>query len=215
MLDIGTEITKITLDSNIQCAISNSEMYTQTEIPFTKNKFGQTDVLQRNCLTQTDKAKERVAATQTAPQIRNDICTQMENYLIESTDASTNTEGLLVTDIGVLTEACGPNISHSDDTESMKNCEILDHRKEKSESPPLSSDRTVPGPSDRLFPFVSLFNPLAARIPIIGTLDFMTQLIIVVFVASYIILTILYTNVINYIAQIDITLLNRLIFSGQ
>ncbi|KPJ16659.1 Coiled-coil domain-containing protein 165 [Papilio machaon] len=171
LLDIGTEITKITLDSNVQCTISNSEMYTQTEIPFTKNKVAQTDILQRNCLTQTDKAKERVAATQTAPQMKNDISTQIENYIIESIDVSTNTKGLVVIDKSVSTESCAPNVSCSDDTDSMKNNnEILDRRKEKSDSPPLSSDKTVPGPSDRIFPFVSLFNPLAARIPIANNL---------------------------------------------
>ncbi|XP_045537566.1 nucleoporin nup211 isoform X3 [Papilio machaon] len=169
LLDIGTEITKITLDSNVQCTISNSEMYTQTEIPFTKNKVAQTDILQKNCLTQTDKAKERVAATQTAPQMKNDISTQIESYIIESIDVSTNTKGLVAIDKSVSTESCAPNVSCSDDTDSMKNNnEILDRRTEKSDSPPLSSDKTIPGPSDRIFPFVSLFNPLAARIPIVG-----------------------------------------------
>ncbi|KPI94778.1 Coiled-coil domain-containing protein 165 [Papilio xuthus] len=142
LLDIGTEITKITLDSNIQCTISNSEMYTQTEIPFTKNKVAQTEILQRNYLTQTDKAKERVAATQTAPQTKNDNSTQIENHIIESIDVGTNTVDFLVIDKSVSTEACVPSVSCSDDPESMKN-EMLNRRKEKSESPPLSSDKTA------------------------------------------------------------------------
>ncbi|CAG4979227.1 unnamed protein product [Parnassius apollo] len=120
LLDVATEMQKITLDSNIQCNISVLEMYSQTEIPYTKNKNLQTDNLQKSCLIQTDKTKERSNATQTINQVKNDIFTQTSQKLIKFEHSSTDTKNLFVCDKSTLTQASKSNVELLENTESDK-----------------------------------------------------------------------------------------------
>lgn len=184
--DVSTETRKITLDSSEQCEDDTLEMYTQTETPFTKSKNVQTDFIKSNCFTQTNKLKSRHAFVQTASKLYSDKCEQIAKIELDKVDTCTETEMTTVYSQGTLTE----NIEVYDtidldatDICADRNCNDESNlvssvpnqkTKEKSESPPLSPDKSTPGPSTYFsFPFVSLFRPsLVLRLPTIGTYYF-------------------------------------------
>ncbi|XP_063839404.1 thyroid receptor-interacting protein 11 isoform X2 [Ostrinia nubilalis] len=165
--DVATETKKITLDSSIQSDNNSLEMYTQTEIAFMKNKNVQTGFMRTNGFTQTEKPKQRSASVQTPNKLYSDKCQQILRSSIEYIETSTQTD--------VITDMYNQGTSMEIELNG-ENGQFVDNlslesvvRKEKSESPPLSRDREVAGSSSPLmFPFVSLFNPLAVRLPNIG-----------------------------------------------
>lgn len=165
--DVATETRKITLDSSIQSDMYVLDMYSQTEIAFKKNKNIQTSFTATNGFTQTDKPKIRNVVVQTPSKLYSDKCQQILRFSIEYADASTETEARIVYNQGTSTEY----FENSDEIIiSIDNDNTASNRKEKSESPPLTPDKAEVGPSSPLtFPFVSLFNPMAVRLPTIGT----------------------------------------------
>ncbi|KAL0901673.1 hypothetical protein ABMA27_006872 [Loxostege sticticalis] len=168
--DVATETRKITLDSSIQSDNNTLEMYTQTEIAFMKNKNVQTGFIRINGFTQTEKPKQRSANVQTPNKLFSDKCQQVLRSSLEYTDASTETEVRAVFNQGTSMdiEFNGESLHSVDDENDKVNLES-ERRKEKSDSPPLSRDKEAAGPSSPLtYPFVSLFNPLAVRLPTIG-----------------------------------------------
>lgn len=151
--DIATDTRKITLDSSVQCMSDNLEMYTQTEVVFMKNKQLQTNFINVNGTTQTDKPKTRDACVQTLTLNSSEKCLQVTKNSIESVDASTETE----------------TISSTYDIISVARND-LSRSKEKSDSPPLSSDKEpVESEPHYSYPLVSIFSPMAVRLPNIGT----------------------------------------------
>lgn len=176
--DVSTETRRTSLDSSVQCYNETLEMYTQTEIPFTKTKNVQTEFIKSNCFTQTDRLKLRNASIQTAAKLYNDKCEQACKSEMERNDISTETEIKVLYNKGTLTENVEvydmSNLSmilKNDNEIDAELGSILDKEtKEKTESPPLSPDKEIAGPSSHYsFPFVSLFNPLAVMLPSIGT----------------------------------------------
>lgn len=181
--DVSTETRKITLDSSEQCDDDTLEMYTQTETPFTKSKNVQTDFITRHNFAQTNKFKSRHAFAQTTGNVYSDKC---EQIALNKVDSCTATEMTTVYSQGTLTE----NIEvydtldlHDTDIDAERNYNDDSNlvssvpnqqTKEKSESPPLSPDKSTAGPSTYFsFPFVSLFRPsLVVRLPSIGTYYF-------------------------------------------
>lgn len=167
--DVGTDTRKIMLDSSIQSDIYNLDMYSQTEVAFMKNKNIQTSFMGNNGFTQTEKPKLRSVVVQTPSKLYSDKCQQALRSSIEYADASTETEMRIVYNQGTSTEyfECNEVLVTNTDKEDIV---ASNGRKEKSESPPLTPDKAEASPSSPLmYPFVSLFNPLAVRLPTIGT----------------------------------------------
>lgn len=197
--DVSTETRKITLDASEQCNEDTLEMYTQTEAPFTKSKKVQTDFIKTNGFTQTNKLESRHALVQTTGKLYSDKCEQIAKIELDKVDSCTETEITTVHSQGTLTEnmeAC--DIIDLDDTgiyaEQNNNDESNlvssvpnEQTKEKSESPPLSPDKSTAGPSSYFsFPFVSLFRPsLVLRLPTIGTYTFTQQFMLFLFIVPY------------------------------
>lgn len=158
--DVMTDTRKITLDSVVQSTIDILEMYTQTEAAFMKNKYIQTELLQMSNFVQTDKQKQRNANVQTAAKLYNDKGLQAVNGHKEYVDASTETITIINEDDNIFEN----DLDIINDT--------LEYRgiftKDQSESPPLTPDRTPECLSPYPSPFMSLFSPLAVRLPNIG-----------------------------------------------
>lgn len=172
--DVATETRKITFDSNIQCTSDHIEMYTQTEIPFKKNKHIQTDNIYLNNYSQTCKLKLINAAVQTTAKLYIDKSVQALNtYRKDHKDVSMETKNNYSVK-GTCTESiinCNVNNFESN---INQNSEIGN---EKSDSPPLSLDKTTnEAPNQFSFQFVSLFNPIAVRLPNIGTCNLLSSL---------------------------------------
>jgi hypothetical protein len=167
--DVSTETRKLTLDSTIQCDNYTLEMYTQTEIAFMKNKNIQVAIPQLDNFAQTDKTKSREAVVQTVSKLYSDKCQQVAEHV----DVSTETELTNVYNQGTFTDNLEVYEIKSELDDSESNKQSIQNNKEKSDSPPLTPDKAVAGPSSPFtFPFCSLFNPLAVRLPAIGTYNF-------------------------------------------
>ncbi|XP_026319891.1 protein MLP1 homolog isoform X2 [Hyposmocoma kahamanoa] len=182
--DVSTETRKITLDFSEQCNDDTLERYTQTETPFTKSKNVQTDFIKSNGFTQTNKLKSRHAFVQTTGKLYSDKSEQIAKIELDKVDSFTETEITTVYSQGTLTENMQvhdtidlDDIRRDINTELNYNDEsnlvsIVPNpqTKEKSESPPLSPDKSTAGPSSYFsFPFVSLFRPsLVVKLPTIG-----------------------------------------------
>ncbi|XP_061385732.1 centromere-associated protein E isoform X1 [Danaus plexippus] len=153
--DVANDTKKITFDCNIQIDIDLLDMYSQTEKAFVKNKNIQTECFKKHCFTQIDKRKNKNACCQSSQYIF-DKSIQIGNTVIKSFgDKST------LTDIYAST-------SMSDDNHAPLNQDSnIEERIQKSDSPPLSSDKGASSSNQIQFPF-ALFNPLAARLPIVG-----------------------------------------------
>ncbi|CAH0592348.1 unnamed protein product [Chrysodeixis includens] len=154
--DVMTDTRKITLDSIVQSTIDILEMYTQTEVAFMKNKYMQTEFMGINNFVQTERQKLRNASIQTAAKLYSDKGLQAVNTSREYVDASTETD-----------------IDNDDNISEkylqMDTLEVLDNfEKDKSESPPLTPNKTPEPLSPHSSSFISLFSPLAVRIPNIG-----------------------------------------------
>lgn len=183
--DVSTETRRTSLDSSVQCNDDTLEMYTQTEKPFMKTKNVQTEFIKSNSFTQTDRLKMRNAIVQTAAKLYNDKCEQASKSEMGRNNISTETDTKIVYNKGTLTEDVEvydmsniSMISNNDNGIDAELGSILDQEsKEKSESPPLSPDKEIAGPSAHYsFPFVSLFNPLAVMLPSIGTYNFVSPI---------------------------------------
>ncbi|XP_047984903.1 sporulation-specific protein 15 isoform X1 [Leguminivora glycinivorella] len=173
--DVATETRVITLDSSTQCGIETLDTAAQTEAPFMKNKCIQTDGFRENG-TQTIKQKVRNASVQTPNKIISDKGQQVTSFLLNCVDASTQFEPIMVFNEGTMTdnlEVYDPvvpvvklNENDSNDGSSV----VKNRSKEKSDSPPLEPDKTPSetSTSPLSFPFVSMFNPLAVRLPTIA-----------------------------------------------
>lgn len=158
--DVATDTKKITLESSVQCIPDISEMYSQTEAPFMKNKNAQTDFIRINGISQTDKPKTRNASLQTPAKYNNDQGSQVSKNSFDSVDASTETQAVIMSDKAVETDV----VSNIDNRTSRS--------KEKSDSPPLSSEKeTTESQPQYSFPMISLYNPLAVMLPNIGTYE--------------------------------------------
>lgn len=159
--EVATDTKKLTLNSCLQINIQNSDMYSQTDTAFVKNKNIQTELLLSNSHTQTYEAKNRNISTQ-FENIHNDKCTQVIKSELEKTQNEYETidENELY-DVPASTEFDNKKFEIKDERDINKN-------RNKSDSPPLSSDKITAGSSNQIqFPF-ALFNPLAARLPIVG-----------------------------------------------
>ncbi|XP_022822494.1 centromere-associated protein E isoform X4 [Spodoptera litura] len=155
--DVMTDTKKITLDSIVQSTIDILEMYTQTEVAFMKNKHMQTEFMRMNNFVQTDKQKLRNASVQTAAKLYDHKALQAVNNSKEYVDASTETD--LINDEDKMLER----------DLLMDTLEVNEiFSRDKSESPPLTPDKTPESRSPFPLPFVSLFSPLAVRMPNIG-----------------------------------------------
>ncbi|XP_049880259.1 CAP-Gly domain-containing linker protein 1 isoform X3 [Pectinophora gossypiella] len=173
--DVSTETRKITLDSSVQCNQDTLEMYTQTEAVFMKTKNVQTDFVNVNAFTQTDKLKLRNAAVQTVAKLYSDKCEQAARIEIQKVDSSTETEVTLVYNKGTITENVDVyDLKDLPSTHDINNgfkefSDLLPCPTEKSDSPPLTPEKaTADSSSGFSFPFVSLFSPFAVRLPTIG-----------------------------------------------
>lgn len=155
--DVMTDTRKITLDSIVQSTIDILEMYTQTEVAFMKNKYMQTEFMGIHNFVQTERQKLRNASIQTAAKLFSDKGLQAVNTSREYVDASTETD---IDNDDNISE----KYLQMDSFEVHGNFE-----KDKSESPPLTPDKTPESRSPYSSPFISLFSPLAVRIPNIGT----------------------------------------------
>lgn len=184
--DVSTETRKITLDSSEQCNDDTLEMYTQTETPFTKSKNVQTDFIKCNGFTQTNQLKLRHALVQTTGKLYSDKSEQVEKIELDKVDSTTQTEITTVYSQGTLTEnmevydtidlddaGTYAELNYNNENNLVSSVSNL-QTKEKSESPPLSPDKSTAGPSCYFsFPFVSLFRPsLVVKLPTIGTYNF-------------------------------------------
>ncbi|CAH2102685.1 unnamed protein product [Euphydryas editha] len=159
--DVANDTKKITLDSCLQIHIQTSDMYSQTDSAFLKNKNIQTAYIKIDSHSQTDKMKIKDACIQTVEKLLNNKCFQIsimkseqkQNHNVTSHDKSTLTDSI--------------DITHSEKQKVKQTFNEKDSR-EKSDSPPLSSDKsTISSKNNIQFPF-ALFNPLAARVPIVG-----------------------------------------------
>lgn len=160
--DVASDTRKVTLDSCLQINIYSLDMYSQTDNVFMKNKFIQTDNLQATSHSQTQKSKTASTAVQTSPKNYSDICLQTTT----SNSLQTQTDDTISGDKNTLTEVVAE--TDLDDKVSTNNINTSDNSREKSVSPPLSSDKNSSCSISRIqFPF-ALFNPLAARVPIVG-----------------------------------------------
>ncbi|XP_050554910.1 centromere-associated protein E isoform X1 [Spodoptera frugiperda] len=155
--DVMTDTKKITLDSIVQSTIDILEMYTQTEVAFMKNKHMQTEFMRINNFVQTDKQKLRNASVQTAAKLYDHKALQAVSYSKEYADASTETDLINDEDKALERDLL---------MDTLEVNEIFS--RDKSESPPLTPDKTPESRSPFPLPFVSLFSPLAVRMPNIG-----------------------------------------------
>ncbi|XP_046966451.1 centromere-associated protein E [Vanessa cardui] len=165
--DVANDTKKITLDSCLQIHILTSDMYSQTNSAFLKHKLIQTDSFSINGYSQTDKTKIKDTCTQTIGTLLNDKCFQISHLKLEQTQSENKTydDKNTLTDIYGLTD-CN---QHDVDKKLNKNIKDFRKRKDKSDSPPLSSDKAESSSKNNIqFPF-ALFNPLAARVPIVAT----------------------------------------------
>lgn len=184
--DISTETRKITFDSSEQCNNDTLEMYTQTETPFTKSKKVQTDYIKSNGFTQTNKLESRHVFVQTTGKLCSDKCEQIAKIELDKVDSCTETETTTINSQGTLTENMElyetidlndtdiyAELNYNDESNFVPSVPNQ-QTKEKSESPPLSPDKSTAGPSSYFpFSFVSLFRPsLVVRLPTIGTYNF-------------------------------------------
>lgn len=177
--EVETETRKMTLDSSAQCNTETLDTIAQTEAPFMKSKNVQTNGL-RAYGTQTDKLKVRNSSIQTANKLQNSRSQQVIETELRQVDKSTLTEQKVLFNEGTMTEnlevyelktssVSNENINKSDAESSTSDS----RSKDKSDSPPLLPDKTPANTSNQIsFPFVSMFNPLAVRLPTIGTYCF-------------------------------------------
>ncbi|XP_047507031.1 golgin subfamily A member 4 isoform X1 [Pieris napi] len=136
--DVETDTAKICLDSCIQSDNNTLETSTQTEKKFSKNKGLQTETIGANVITQTEKPKHNSTGVQTTKLINDKFVETISNLKVRNDSECFNKE---------------------------TQTEIFDNR-EKSDSPPLSAEKSS---STVHVPFsLALFNPLAARLPIVG-----------------------------------------------
>lgn len=160
--DVANDTRKVMLDSCLQINISSLDTYSQTENTFMKNKTIQTDNLQVNSYSQTEKSRSTSTAVQTLQRTYNDISLQT----IFSNSIQTQTDEIISDDKNSLTEISSEN--DIDNTQPTNSAHTSEKSREKSISPPLSSDKNASCSISRIqFPF-ALFNPLAARVPIVG-----------------------------------------------
>nr|XP_049692269.1 centromere-associated protein E isoform X1 [Helicoverpa armigera] len=159
MHDVMTDTKKITLDSIVQSSIDILEMYTQTEVAFMKNKLMQTEFMGTHNFVQTEKQKLRNASVQTAAKLYNDKGLQAVNNSKEYVDASTETSS-------IDGEETVLSVYRDLQMDSVEISRIFE--KDKSESPPLTPDKIPESHSPYPSPFVSMFSPLAVRLPLIG-----------------------------------------------
>ncbi|XP_073957350.1 uncharacterized protein isoform X3 [Choristoneura fumiferana] len=173
--EVETETRKMTLDSSAQCNTETLDTVAQTEAPFMKSKNVQTNGL-RAYGTQTDKLKVRNSSIQTANKLQNAKCQQVTETELQRVDKSTVTEQKVLFNEGTMTENLevynldAPSVSKENLNKSDGESSTSDGRsKDKSDSPPLLPDKTSANTSNKLsFPFVSMFNPLAVRLPTIA-----------------------------------------------
>ncbi|XP_063357519.1 uncharacterized protein LOC134647220 isoform X2 [Cydia amplana] len=173
--DVATETRVITLDSSTQCGIETLDTAAQTEAPFMKNKCIQTDGFRENG-TQTLKAKVRNASVQTPNKIISDKGQQVTSFLLNCVDASTQFDPIIVFNEGTMTDNLEvydldlPVVKVNKNNSNEGSSVVKGHSKEKSDSPPLEPDKTPADTSKSplSFPFVSMFNPLAVRLPTIA-----------------------------------------------
>ncbi|XP_069361942.1 uncharacterized protein [Maniola hyperantus] len=162
--EVATDTKKLTLDSCLLINVPCSDMHSQTDVAFIKNKSIETDLLLLNSYAQTNKINTRNAFTQFG-NIQKDKCIQIQNTEVEVTQKEHKTYD----EKGTLTEISGMLVSNDIENETEDKPETNTTRnRNKSDSPPLSSDRIAAGSSNQTqFPF-ALFNPLAARLPLVG-----------------------------------------------
>ncbi|XP_063548705.1 uncharacterized protein LOC134755936 isoform X1 [Cydia strobilella] len=173
--DVATETRVITLDSSTQCGIETLDTGAQTEAPFMKNKCIQTDGFRENG-TQTIKPKLRNASVQTPNKIIGEKGQQVTSFLLNCVDASTQFEPIMVFNEGTMTDNLEvydldlPAVKVNENNSKEGSSVVKRHSKEKSDSPPLEPDKTPTDTSTSplSFPFVSMFNPLAVRLPTIA-----------------------------------------------
>ncbi|XP_039754594.1 early endosome antigen 1 isoform X2 [Pararge aegeria] len=159
--EVATGTNKITLDSCLQSDIQSLDMHSQTDIAFVKNKNVQTDLFLSHSYAQTSKKKTRNFLAQTDI-IHNDKSVQIGNAEQTKNEYQTFEENGTLTEISGMADLNKKNTLEDKVETNDKNNRI------KSDSPPLSSDKATSGPSNHIqFPF-ALFNPLAARLPIVG-----------------------------------------------
>lgn len=173
--DIGTDTRKITLDSNIQCDTQCFERYSQTEKPYGKVKHIQTVDFNCCAYVQTDKPKLRNSQTQSDVKYINAGLQTIVSRNFNSMDASTETEKefisneLLTNEHMELKEEPIEDFQHNNVfPENGITVTQTKVKVEKSESPPLSPDKTATSSLSFTFPFVSLISPLAARLTTLG-----------------------------------------------
>lgn len=168
--DISTDTQRITLDSSVQCASDTLEMYTQTETVFKKNKHLQTGFINVNGTSQTDKPKTRNSCVQTQLKSKDDKSLQVTKDGIDFVDASTEMITHIMCDKQVETETL---LDTSENNVSRKDFIQYERSKEKSDSPPLSSDKELSAAEPHYsFSLVSIFSPMAVRLPRIGTYNY-------------------------------------------
>lgn len=179
--DVATDTKKITLDFSVQCISDNSEMYTQTEAPFMKNKNVQTDFIRINGVSQTDKPKTRNASLQTPAKSNNDKGSLVSKNSFDHVDASTETQSMIMCDKAVETDVASKRLSKDSDGR------LNSRTNEKSNSPPLSSEKETPESQPYYsFPLVSMYNPLAVMLPNIGTYEDNVHFVLISFINVYI-----------------------------
>lgn len=166
--DVATDTRKITLDCNVQCYPEISEVFTQTDIAFTKNKNIQTEYFTSNCFIQTDKVKISHAYAQTPAKLYSNQSLQADEKSIETVDAYTETEINHVNNYNESTDDYNNKCSEGPSDEVVRKDGSTRSSRE-SDSPPLSSEKASTSSDRYSFPFVSLFNTLAVRLPIVGT----------------------------------------------
>ncbi|CAH0724758.1 unnamed protein product, partial [Brenthis ino] len=159
--DVANDTKKITLDSCLQIDIQSSEMYSQTDVAFPKNKYVQTDDIMVNSYSQTEKLRNIDAGVQTINKQFRDSCFQTS----DTNSEQTQTDDIMYNEKSILTDA----VTGSDESKLINNKEgNVKKSREKSVSPPLSSDKIASSSKSTIqFPF-ALFNPLAARVPFVG-----------------------------------------------
>ncbi|XP_059045988.1 uncharacterized protein LOC131841690 isoform X2 [Achroia grisella] len=161
--DEATDTRKITLESTVQCENEMLDTYVQTDIIYMKNKNMQTDFLQINNFTQTGRQNLRDAIIQTTKDSKSFVSTSTETEIKIMCNQETFTD-LDTTNLNQLLPLSSDNKIICD----ISN-ESNEDLKDKSDSPPLSPDKIAAGPSNHFsYPFVSLFSPLAVRLPTIA-----------------------------------------------
>lgn len=159
--DVANDTKKITLDSCLQTHNQTSDMYSQTDSAYRKNKNIQTACIKTDCYSQTNKIKIKDACIQTVEKPVNSKCFQISNMKLEQMPSKNvmSNDKSTITDIPEGNYFVDPTANQTLNQKSSR---------EKSDSPPLSSDKSTSSPTNSIqFPF-ALFNPLAARVPIVG-----------------------------------------------